>query len=108
MFEFKTKNDVESLPPKLKKYFPIFLKKRISDICQLKEQLAKQDYSGLKLYCHKQGGIAASYHLFQLEELVLELYTAFSNDQYDKIEYLANEISNHLNSIEKSSSNWCE
>ena len=91
-FEFQTKDEVETLPEKLLTHFPIFLSKRLVDLEVLKSEVFNENYSGLSNYCHKQLGIAASYHLYQYEELVKALSKAKKENNTEQIIYLVHEL----------------
>lgn len=90
------KDDVESLPPKLRAYFPIFIAKRISDLAILTLQVEKGDYSGMALFNHKQSGIAASYHLFQYENLNKQLTERYKRSDNEGIKALLEQMRVYL------------
>lgn len=105
-FEFKTKDNFESLAPKLKEYFPIFIEKRIESVKKVKLETQKSNYSVLKLFSHRELGIAASYQLHQYEELLLALQKAYKLSDYSTVDILLEELSEHLSMIQKSISHW--
>ena len=72
-FDFTTSDSIESLPAKLKEHFPVFLERRIVDTEELIVKLEEGDFDCLKAYCHKNGGVAASYHLNRFSEMIESL-----------------------------------
>lgn len=95
-FEFQTKDEIQTLPEKLLAHFPSFLSKRFVDLEVLKAEVFNEKFSGLSNFCHKQLGIAASYHLYQYEELVQALVKARKENNTEQIIYLINEIEEYL------------
>lgn len=105
-FTFKSENKIESLPPKLKTYFPIFLEKRISELEVLQKSFMNEDHSGFKSFFHRELGIAASYHFYQYEELIAAVKVAFLDSDFAKVKSLLEETSQHLEMVEESVSKW--
>lgn len=95
-FVFKTEDRIDSLPEKLISYFPTFLSQRFKDLDQLKSEVEINNYKGVSNFCHKQLGIAASYHLFRYEELVKELSKSYKDENYDHVTYLVKQIDIYL------------
>lgn len=70
-YEFKTKDDPESLPDQIAAYLNQYVQNRLDDFANIKTE--DFDYLYLRDYCHKVIGSARSYNLYQLEEITLVL-----------------------------------
>ena len=72
-FSFTVEDRIDTLPEALRSHFPTFLDRRLTETQQLLDQLQRGDLSGIRNYCHRNCGVAASYHLYQFSEIVEEL-----------------------------------
>lgn len=68
-FNFTKMDDLAGLPERIKQYFPDYMQHRLQEYQQLKSALEQADFKGIREYCHKQIGVAACYHCYQLEEI---------------------------------------
>ncbi|MAX65865.1 MAG: hypothetical protein QF441_01055 [Bacteriovoracaceae bacterium] len=69
VFHFTTKDEHHSLHPNIKTYMQVFVKHRFLALEKLKTAVASEDIEGIRDFCHKQIGVAASYKCYRLEEI---------------------------------------
>lgn len=100
-YPFTSTDDFNSLPQKLRDYFPTFLDNRISEVEKLIAQLESNDTSGVKAFCHRNGGIASSYHLHRFSELVEELSSRSQTSDCEAIKRFSKDILVYLKGVAK-------
>lgn len=69
-FNFSTVDKIGDLPEDIREHLPRIIQNRIKEYEQMQPSFDSNDYDAICKYCHKVEGIAVSYGLHELDEII--------------------------------------
>lgn len=94
--DLKASDNFEKIDPLLVDYVPTYIKNRINEMDELKYSLKTKDFEAIRGSCHKVLGSAASYGLFQLEEIINKLQSCAREENIESTRLYVEALEKYL------------
>ncbi|MBL7687643.1 MAG: Hpt domain-containing protein [Bdellovibrionaceae bacterium] len=98
--EFAVKSENE-IPVELRGFIPGYVARRLEDIEVMRRHLERRDFHALGMVVHKIKGNAASFGLYRVYGLVLQLQTTVDAEDGPESERLINALEREIAKLER-------
>lgn len=100
-FTFTKTDSLGDLPQEIKDYLPQVIENRIEEFNQMQSAFNSGDMGEIRNYCHKIEGVAGSYHLFKLDEIIRYIHELAYKANHKEILNTVPILGEYLQEIQK-------
>ena len=105
-FKFTRVDKISELPGPIKEHVRNFVSNRFTQYNILLEAIDDEDFEEVRLFCHAQLGVAASYHCYKLEEITSYIQECARQETMKPIKEILPILSKYLNDLKVESSKY--